>query len=174
MPLFLLLPFVLHIDGQKTTTRWWEMQTMTEGSWAPSGFLKPFTVEQCAVGLALLFFLLHRCFGALPSSLGREDPSLSLGSLPPHRQPALAVCRCTMARWEAEGCRGGLWCQSPTARARAGVALPDSSWATRTMRARPWMIAWGQTWSCMRTTKTQTRWEPYFLIHHTLITLILL
>lgn len=80
---------------------------------------------------------------------------------PSHRRPAPAACSCTMARWDAEGCRGGLWCQSPTARARAGVALPDSSWAARTMRARSWKTAWGQTWSYMRTTKTQTRWEPY-------------
>lgn len=113
----------------------------------------------------LILFLCHTHIHppALLSDRGRVDPSLSPGLAPSHRRPALAVCWCKMARWDAEGCRGGLWCQSPTARARAGVALPDSSWAARTMRARSWKTAWGQTWSYMRTTKTQTRCDICFL-----------
>lgn len=149
----------------------WRMRNLSNDDiaedWPAASFLtQRFTYERPSFSFILLLFLTHLHLPALLSSPGRVDPSLYPGLAPCHRRPALAVCWCTMARWDAEGCRGGLWCQSPTARARAGVALPDSSWAARTMRARSWMTAWGQTWSYMRTTKTQTRWETYVKLHN--------
>lgn len=52
--------------------------------------------------------LTHLHLLALLCNPGRVDPSLSPGLVPSHRRPALAVCWCTMAWWDAEGCRGGL------------------------------------------------------------------
>lgn len=139
-----------------------EETTQHRGGLRPS-LIEPATSERCSFSLLLLYFDSHASLphGSAVHPSGGVDPSLPIHPRPRALPPAAAACWCTMARREAEGCRGGLWCQRPTARARAGVALPDSSWAARTMRARPWTTAWGQTWSFMRTTKTQTRYEPH-------------
>ncbi|MEQ2189548.1 hypothetical protein GOODEAATRI_026355, partial [Goodea atripinnis] len=41
-------------------------------------------------------------------SPSRGDSSLSTGLGPSHRRPALAVCWCLMAWWDAKGCCGRL------------------------------------------------------------------
>lgn len=90
----------------------------------------------------------------------------------PCNAPAAAHAECwrAMARRDSDSCRCGLWCQSPAARVRASVALPNSSWAATRMRARAWTAtaAWRQTWSCTRMTWRLTRWgslmSSWFLV----------